>query len=58
MDQLKEVSKLKYHGSFVSAYGGMEVELSHKIGEGTRRIEGLPRLGRNRGMTIGVKVRR
>ena len=42
--------------SFVSADGGMEMELKHRLREESKIIGGLPDLRRNREISFDVKV--
>ena len=46
--ELKEVTNFKYLGSFVSAYGDMEVELKHKLEVGAKVMGELTGLCKDR----------
>ena len=52
---LEEVDQFKYLGSIISANGGVEADVSHRVSEGSKVLGAVNGVIRNRGLGMNVK---
>ena len=54
-EALEEVDQFKYLGSILSANGGVEADVSHRVSEGCKVLGAVNGVIRNRGLEMNVK---
>ena len=54
-EELEEMDQFKYLGSVISANGGVEAEVCHRVNEGCKVLGALKGVMKNRGLGMNVK---
>ena len=55
-DVLEEVDQFKYLGSVITANGGVEADVCHRVNEGCKVLGALKGVMNNRGVGMNVKI--